>query len=146
MAHLFDSNTFLRLAEKNSPHRLIVFNAIRRLRTANESLYYTPQVLAEFWNVCTRPASSRGGLGLSVVQTERKTELIGKYFTILHDNPATFSEWRRLVSDLQVKGVQVHDAKLVASMIAHNITHLVTFNVKDFSRFTMIDVVDPNDI
>lgn len=146
MAHLFDSNTFLRLAEKNSPQRSIILNAIRRLRNANESLYYTPQVLAEFWNVCTRPASSRGGLGLSIEQTKRKAELIGKYFTVLHDGPETFSEWRRLVSDLQIKGVQVYDAKLVASMIVHNIMYLVTFNVKDFSRFTMIDVVDPNDI
>jgi predicted nucleic acid-binding protein len=146
MAHLFDSNTFLRLAEKNSPQRKTVRNAIRHLRNAGETLYYTPQVLAEFWNVCTRPASSRGGLGLSVEQTGRKADLIGKYFTILHDSPATFTTWRRLVSDLQIKGVQVHDAKLVASMIAHNIPHLVTFNVNDFLRFSMVTAIDPTDI
>lgn len=146
MAYLFDSNTFLRLAEKNSPQRQIVLNAIRHLRDAGEPIYYTPQVLAEFWNVCTRPASSRGGLGLSVEQTERKAGLIGKYFTILHDSPGTFTAWRRLVSDLQIKGVQVHDAKLVASMIAHSIPHLVTFNVKDFLRYPTVNAIDPADI
>lgn len=146
MAHLFDTNTFLRLAEKKSPQSLTVLNAIRSLRNAGETLYYTPQIVAEFWNVCTRPASSRGGLGLSVEQTERKADLLEKYFTILHDNPATFAEWRGLVSKLQIKGVQVHDAKLVASMIAYNIPHLVTFNVKDFARFIMINVIDPNDV
>lgn len=146
MAHLFDSNTFLRLAEKNSPQRQIVITAIRELRNRNETLYYTPQVLTEFWNVCTRPVSARGGLGLSIEQTERKATLIEKYFTLLHDGAAAFTEWRRLVSALQIKGVQVHDAKLVASMIAHNIPYLVTFNTKDFSRFPMITAIDPADI
>ncbi len=146
MAHLFDTNIFLRLAEKNSSQRQTVINAIRDLRNANETLFYTPQVLAEFWNVCTRPANARGGFGLSVEQTERKVSLIEKYFTLLNDNAASFTAWRRLVSDLQIRGVQVHDAKLVASMIAHNIPYLVTFNGKDFSRFTMITVVGPDSI
>jgi predicted nucleic acid-binding protein len=146
MAHLFDSNTFLRLAEKNSTQRQSVINAIRSLRTRSEAIYYSPQILAEFWNVCTRPASARGGLGLSVEQTERKANLIQKYFVLLHDNAATFTEWRRLVSDLQIKGVQVHDAKLVASMIAHKIPYLVTFNDTDFTRFPMITVLDPDQV
>ncbi|MFN0140274.1 MAG: type II toxin-antitoxin system VapC family toxin [Pyrinomonadaceae bacterium] len=146
MSHLFDSNNFLRLAEKNSPQRQIVLDAIRKLRSANEVIYYTPQVLAEFWNVCTRRSSVRGGLNLTVEQTERKATLIQKYFTLLPDNLASFTEWRRLVLDFRIQGVQVHDAKLVASMIAHNIPHLVTFNEKDFQRFPMITVINPNDI
>lgn len=146
MPYLCDSNTFLRLAEKNSPQRSIVIDAIRRLRSRYETLYYTPQVLAEFWNVCTRPASARGGLELTIAQTERKAAVIEKHFSLLYDNAATFAEWRRLVSDLQISGVQVHDAKLVASMIAHNIPYLVTFNTRDFSRFTMITAIDPRDI
>ncbi len=146
MAHLFDTNAFLRLAEKNSPQRSVVLEAIRKLRAKNQSIYYTPQVLAEFWNVCTRPASARGGLGLSLVQTERKVKLIQKHFQLLPDSLATFTAWRKLVSDYQIIGVQVHDAKLVASMIAHNVPSLVTFNEKDFQRFPMITVVNPKDV
>jgi len=146
MAHLFDSNNFLRLAEKNSPQRQIVLDAVRKLRAANEIIYYTPQVLAEFWNVCTRPNMARGGLGLSIEQTERKANLIQKHFRLLPDSLATFTEWRRLISDYKIIGLQVHDAKLVASMIAHNIQYLVTFNEKDFKRFPMITVLNPKDI
>lgn len=146
MAHLFDSNCFLRLAEPNSLHREAVLAALRKLRAANEAMYYTPQVLAEFWNVCTRPTNARGGLGLTVEQTERKGKLIEKYFRLLPDNLATFIEWRRLVSDFQVKGVGVHDAKIAASMIAYKIPYLVTFNEKDFKSFPMINVVNPNDV
>ena len=72
MAYLFDSNIFLRLAERNSPQRQTVLDAVRKLRSRNEIIHYTPQVLAEFWNVCTRPFSARSGLGLSIGETERK--------------------------------------------------------------------------
>ncbi|MDQ3749016.1 MAG: type II toxin-antitoxin system VapC family toxin [Acidobacteriota bacterium] len=146
MAHLFDSNNYLRLAEKSSPQRQIVLDAVRKLRANNEIIYYTPQVLAEFWSVCTRPANVRGGLSLSIEQTERKANLIQKHFWLLPDNLAVFTEWRRLVSDYKIKGVQVHDAKLAASMIAHNIQYLITFNEKDFKRFPMITVVNPKDV
>lgn len=96
MSHLFDSNNFLRLAEKNNPKRQIVLDAIRKRRAANEIIYYTPQVLAEFWNVCSRPANVRGGLNLTVEQTDRKATLIQKYFALLPDNVASFTEWRHL--------------------------------------------------
>lgn len=146
MAHLFDSNCFLRLAEPNSLHRTVVLAALRKLRGANEALYYTPQVLAEFWNVCTRPESARGGLGLSVEHTVGKVRLIEKHFRLLPDSMATLIHWRKLVSDFKIKGVKVHDAKMIALMIAYDIPYLVTFNEKDFQRFPMVTVVNPKDI
>jgi predicted nucleic acid-binding protein len=146
MAHLFDSNNFLRLAEKDSPQRQTVLDAVRKLRAAHEIIYYTPQVLAEFWNVCTRPNTARGGLGFSLAQTERKANLIQKHFRLLPDSLATFTQWRQLVSDYQIIGVQVHDAKIAASMITHNIQYLVTFNERDFKRFPMFTVLNPKDI
>lgn len=146
MPHLFDTNCFLRLAGKNSPQRIIVLNAVRKLRAGNETLYYTPQIIAEFWNVCTRPTSARGGFGFSVEQTERKVNIIQKYFQLLPDNPATFYEWRKLVSDYKISGLQVHDTKIAASMNVHNISTLVTFNEKDFKLFIGINVINPKDI
>lgn len=144
MSYLIDSNCFLRLAEPNSPHRSVVLSALKKLHSAGEIPCYTPQVVAEFWNVCTRPASARGGLGLSAKEAERKVRLIEKHFRLLSDNLATFVRWRQIVSDYEVNGVQVHDCRIVASMIVHNITHLVTFNTKDFRRFDQITVVDPS--
>jgi predicted nucleic acid-binding protein len=145
MPYLFDSNTLLRLAEHNSPERPTVIKAIRSLRLQNEILVYTPQVLSEFWNVCTRPSVSRSGLQLSIGQTERKAKLIEKYFKLIPDSILTYNEWRRLVFDLGVKGVQVHDTKLVASMVVHNIRNLITYNVQDFRRFGMINAIHPAD-
>lgn len=42
------------------------------------------------------------------------------------------------------RGKQVHDANLVATMLVHGVTRLLTFNAADFRRFgTLIEVVAP---
>lgn len=146
MLYLFDTNNFLRLAEKQSPQRNIILQALRKLRLNNHTVCYTPQILAEFWNVCTRPASARGGSDFSIRQTERKVSIIQKYFRLLPDSLQTFLEWRKLVSDYSVSGVSVHDAKVAASVIVHQIDFLVTANEKDFKRFSMIQTVNPKDV
>ena len=146
MAYIFDTNLFLRLARRNDPQRQLALEALRKLRSRSEVLCFTPQVLSEFWNVCTRPASARGGLGLSLSQTERKARLIERHFRLLPDSLATFKEWRRLVVTRSVMGVEVHDAKLVASMSVYGITHLLTFNEADFKRYPAITAVSPADV
>jgi len=146
MAYLLDTNLFLRLARRNDPQRQLALQALRTLRSRNVVLCFTPQVLSEFWNVCTRPASARGGLGLSLTQTDRKARLIERYFSLLPDSLATFQEWRRLVVTHSVMGVEVHDAKLVASMNVYRITHLLTFNVADFKRYPGITAISPADV
>jgi predicted nucleic acid-binding protein len=93
MAYLVDTNVFLRLVPKKDPDRSVVLNALRKLRAANEELFYTTQVLAEFWTVCTRPASARGGYGLSPEKTERKARLVERYCQLLPDSIATHQEW-----------------------------------------------------
>jgi len=52
-------------------------------------------------------------------------------------------EWRRILVDYRVSGVQVHDARLIAAMLVHGVTHILTFDAKDFSRFDKIDAVHP---
>ena len=141
--YLFDSNVFIRLASQNDIQRPAALSALQKLRAKKEIICYTPQILSEFWNVCTRPASARGGLGLSVAQTERKARVMEKHFRLLPDSLQTFQEWRRLVALYSVEGVQVHDTKLVASMLTYSVSHILTFNVAHLKRFSGIVVVDP---
>jgi predicted nucleic acid-binding protein len=62
---------------------------------------------------------------------------------LLPNNETVYREWRRVVVQHAVRGVQVHDARLVATMHVHGIKHILTFNVTDFSRYTEIAAVDP---
>jgi predicted nucleic acid-binding protein len=52
-------------------------------------------------------------------------------------------EWRRLVVRYSVAGVQVHDARLVASMLVHGVPNLLTLNGRDFARYATIRAVHP---
>jgi predicted nucleic acid-binding protein len=52
-------------------------------------------------------------------------------------------EWERLVTLHHVTGKNAHDARLVAAMVVHGITHLLTFNTADFVRFPGVMALDP---
>jgi predicted nucleic acid-binding protein len=146
MAYLFDTNVFLRLANTADPAHALARNALTALRRRHEILCFTPQVLVEFWSVCTRPASARGGFGLSPVAAERRVRVIERYFRLLPESVATYHEWRQLVVRHAVSGVQVYDARLVASMHVYGITHLLTFNAQDFIRYSHITVLEPQHV
>jgi predicted nucleic acid-binding protein len=117
---LVDTNVLLRLVQPDSPE----YGTIRRctdvLWAHGAELFYTFQNLAEFWNVCTRPAE-RNGFGFSVEETDERANLIESKFTLAADSEATYREWRRIVVLDGVSGIQVHDARLVAVMHVHAI-------------------------
>jgi predicted nucleic acid-binding protein len=146
MSYLIDTNVFLRLVARTDPDRQAAFTALQKLIAQKETLYYTTQVLAEFWVVCTRPITARGGYGLSSFKTEQKAKLIERYCRLLPDSAATHQEWRRLIVAHSVQGVVIHDARLVATMNIHGVTHLLTFNKDDFKRYPGIITILPNDV
>src|SRR5262249_41126562 len=101
------------------------------------------QNAAEIWDVCTRPAAARGGLGLSIPDADRRLRVIERLFRVLTDSPAADQAWRGLLVAHAVRGVQVHDARLVALMQVNGITHILTLNGSDFACYTGIVPIDP---
>jgi predicted nucleic acid-binding protein len=144
-AYLADTNILLRISRRQEPTYVQVRTALRALRAGGAELCFTSQNLAEFWNVCTRPAD-RNGLGLSIEETNRRAQLIESAFKLLADNEQVHHEWRRLIVAHSVMGVQVHDARLVAAMRVHGLTHLLTLNDADFTRYSEITAVHPGQV
>lgn len=68
-------------------------------------------------------------------------QFIENTFILLPYENSIFAQWRRLVVQYHVSGVQVHDAHLVAAMLAHEITHILTFNTRDFTRYAPDGIV-----
>ena len=64
-------------------------------------------------------------------------------FRLLPDSPAVHIEWRKLLRDYRVSGGQVHDARLVAAMHVHGVKRILTFNTRDFERYTDIEAIHP---
>jgi predicted nucleic acid-binding protein len=146
MDFLIDTGVLLRLTIRSDPAHAEARQAIRVLKARNERLITLAQNIAEFWNVCTRLVTARGGYDLPIDETAKKLRLIERIIEIRADSTESFQEWKRLVVQYSVRGVQVYDAKLVAAMTAGNITHLLTFNVSDFKRYPGITVVSPNKV
>jgi predicted nucleic acid-binding protein len=143
MLVLADSNVLLRLFHRNDPLHAVVRSAIHTLRARGDRLCYTSQFLGEFWNVCTRPVTARGGFGLTVAETDRRMRRLERRFILLPDTPLVHQQWRGLLVSRSVSGVQVHDTRLVVAMTIYGLTHLLTFNVGDFARFPTIEAVHP---
>ena len=79
-------------------------------------------------------------------QADRKVRLLERFFTLVSDTPEIHEEWRRLVVQHGASGVQVHDARIAACLRVHGITRLLTFNTKDFVRYTGFAAVSPETI
>jgi len=50
------------------------------------------------------------------------------------------------MDDLTVLHGNLHDARLVAAMLAHPVKYILTFNDKDFARYTDIEAVHPRSL
>jgi predicted nucleic acid-binding protein len=96
--------------------------------------------------VATRPAASRGGLGLTPDQALKLLESIEDVFDIIPETAAIYAHWRHLVVSLGVSGRQAHDARLAAVMQAAGIDHILTGNTKDFERYKWLTALHPNQV
>lgn len=137
-----DSNILLRLAEPKHRMHPAARDSTALLRRQIHSFCIFPQRLYEFWVVATR-SKKDNGLGMDSPDALVEMNRILAVFDLLADTSAVFPEWIRLVCTHHVKGKPAHDARIVAAMHVHAVTHLLTFNDADFARYPTITVLTP---
>ena len=145
MIHLVDTGVLLRLVNRADPAHEEVRKCLRTLRGAGDQFAVSPQNIVEFWNVSTRPSTARGGYGLSASVTEHHLQVIERICDVIPDSPNLYRVLRQPVVAHAVKGVQAHDARLVAWMKTQAISQIITFNVSDFTRYQDIIAKSPSD-
>ena len=145
MSYLIDTNILLRIMQDNHPMHPTAAIAVEQLLSNNETVHVVPQNLYESWVVCTRPIAENG-LGKTIAETEAEFAKIKSLLSFLPDSAAIYGEWEKLVSKYTVVGKTAHDARLVAAMMVHGITHLVTFNDRNFHRYSGITIMTPADV
>lgn len=144
MRILLDSNILLRIVEPGHPHNAVASDALDLLKRRGHDALIVPQALYEFWSVATRPVVNHG-LGWTPAEAHREIRSFQRLFGFLRDERAVFPLWEQLVFSLQVKGKPSHDARFVAAMMRHSLTHLLTFNTGDFARYA-ITAMSPMDV
>lgn len=131
------------LAREDAEHEL-VGSTVERLGRQGSELFFSLQNITEFWNVCTSP--DRNGFGLALAETVERVEYIGRTMTFLPDSAKVYSIWRQLVVDHNVRGVQVHGARLAAIMEVYGLDHILTLNQQDFLRYPGIQAVHSSQV
>ncbi len=101
---------------------------------AERSLFLSGQVLREYIAVATRPAAVNG-LGLAAVDALGNARQFLDRSNFLREDEAVRDTLFQLLATVPCAGKQVHDANVAATMIAHRVGLLVTFNPRDFERF-----------
>ena len=71
-------------------------------------------------------------------------ELIEEALELLPDTNQIYTTWRDIVLRYNVRGKQVHDARIAASLRVHSIRMIVTWNVSDFRRYDWITPITPD--
>ena len=141
---LLDANVLLRLSQPGHTHEPVAVHAVRTLKQDNR-LVLVPQTIYEYWVVATRPIEANGlGFEISTAVAERDRFL--SLFPLLRDERAIFEQWSHLSADHEVKGPKAHDTRYVAAMMRHGLSHILTFNEKDFRRYAGITVLKPESV
>ena len=116
-----------------APFHEQALNAIKSAHLAERALCISRQVLREFVAVRTRPQTFAQPSAPDVVI--ERIRYFEEQFQVVDDTAAVTEQLMKLMKDFNIGGKQVHDANIVATMLAYDIPCLLTHNIKDFKRF-----------
>ncbi len=132
MATLLDTGILLRLVDKKDAQHALVEEAVGILIARQEDLVITTQNNAELWNVATRPFANNG-LALTPTDVARLyQDTIDPVCAVLVETRFLPVVLRRLLTQYNVIGMQVHDARLVAMILVWQVERMLSINDRDF--------------
>ena len=128
-----DTNILIYHQLVQSPWHGAARQKLQDLQKAGHPLWISRQIIREYLAALSGPGV--------LAQPVAMTTLIGhvqsfqSQFLIAEDGPVVTGELLILLASVSCGGKQVHDANIVATMLAHNLSKLLTNNVADFTRF-----------
>ena len=128
-----DTNILIYANVASAPFHQQAFDALKRVQQSERPLWISRQILREFIAARTRPQTFAKPSAPEVV-VERVRYLEGQ-FQVADDTAIVTEQLIRLLGEFKFGGKQVHDANIVATMLAYDIPCLLTHNIQDFKRF-----------
>jgi predicted nucleic acid-binding protein len=133
-----DTNILVYLTSQESPFHLRVLEKVKELIDKYE-IWISRQVLREYAVVMTN--SSLLQKPLSSVEVEKDMEKWANIFRVADEIEETTINLRELIVLYDIKGKNIHDANIIATMKTYNIESLFTLDSKDFKRFREIKLI-----
>lgn len=128
-----DTNVLVYASVAGAPHHETALEVLDSAYRAGRPLWISRQVVREFIAV-----RSRAQLFVDPSPMELLVQRVAYFrerFEIADDTASVTDELMGLMNCFPIGGKQVHDANIVATMLAYGIPSLLTHNVKDFRRY-----------
>lgn len=138
-AVFLDTNVLIYAAIPQTPFCLRARSVLTSLERSGQELWISRQVIREFLAYMSR-TPNREYLPTDVLAAARALE---KHYHVAEEHAVVSEQLYLLLDKIPCGGKQVHDANIVATMLAYGVPRIVTYNLADFRRFDgLISVVD----
>jgi len=139
-----DTNVLIYAEESLSAHHAAARACLIRLEAEGAVLWISRQVLREYLAVMTRPSAGAAGIApLTAAHAIAAIARLQDIFAVAEDGARTTEALLDRLRRYRVQGRAIHDANIVATMRAHGIGRLLTFNVADFRRYADMIALEP---
>ena len=128
-----DTNVLVNARILEAPDHEAARASLESALKKSEPLRISRQVLREYLAVVNRPQT--WSVALAREDALDDVERLAATFEVLEDGLVVTDWLVSLCRQLPVGGKQIHDANIVATMLAYGERRLLTFNVTDFRRY-----------
>ena len=135
-----DTNVLVYANVAEAPLHQTALDAISTARDRGCRLWISRQVIREYLVVMTRPQTFPS---LSRELVLDQIRAFGGHFSIAEDSADVTQHLLALLATHPVGGKRIHDANIVATLLAWNIPKLLTHNTEDFTGFNDLIQVEP---
>jgi predicted nucleic acid-binding protein len=140
-----DTNILLRAFHAELAQHTQVKALFDQTILTNTPIFISRQVIREYLVQVTHPRTF--DIPLTMDEAQHHLAQIRQVCDVLDDTESVTKQLLALLKAYPTTGKQVHDANIVATMLAHDIDKLLTLNVADFRRFeSRIQTITVNDI
>jgi predicted nucleic acid-binding protein len=130
-----DTNILLIATDESRPYHELARKVIATHGRSGLHLGISGQIIREYLVVATRSQESNG-LGLDSSDAVDNTEIFKQRLIFFEEIENVSNRLRSLTKKYQLSGKRIHDANIVATMLTHSLTKLITENPEDFTVFS----------
>jgi predicted nucleic acid-binding protein len=144
MRLLLDANVAIDLLVADRSRHREAYRLFERVSQSGSTLVLVPQVVSEVWNVLTRPAAANG-IGFPPLDAAQAIRGLASLCEFKPDPDSLTEDLLATASDKEVRGRQIHDARLAVLVRSHGLDGIITRNGADFARYD-VRVFEPSDL
>jgi predicted nucleic acid-binding protein len=127
-----DTNVLVNARFAEAVHHLRTRGRLERASLDDEPLRISRQIIREYLATVTRPQT--WSVPLTRDQALYDVDRMLTTYEVLEDGPEVTTWLLALLQEIPAGGRQIHDANIIATMLAYGELRLLTFNVADFRR------------